>query len=79
MNIYVICLYVLVIGNFYLFIYLRSTNSNSENRDSGVADIDLGPLPSLPVRSPKQHPDNSFGNSSSSQQTTPKRAALTVT
>ncbi|CAI6354056.1 unnamed protein product [Macrosiphum euphorbiae] len=58
----------------------RSVNSNSENRDSGVADIDLGPLPSPPVRSPKQHTDDSFENSPSSQaQATPKRAALTVT
>lgn len=54
-------------------------NSNSENRDSGVADIDLGPLPSPPVRSPKQHPEDSFGNNPPSQQATPKRAALTVT
>jgi IQ motif/SEC7 domain-containing protein len=56
----------------------RSVNSNSENRDSGVSDIDLGPLPSPPVKSTKQHLDDSFGNSPS-QQTTPKRAALTVT
>jgi len=60
------------------FFFYRSVNSNSENRDSGVSDIDLGPLPSPPVKSTKQHLDDSFGNSPS-QQTTPKRAALTVT
>ncbi|XP_050529798.1 IQ motif and SEC7 domain-containing protein 1 [Daktulosphaira vitifoliae] len=56
----------------------RSGNSNSDNRDSGVADIDLGPLPSPPMRSSKQNPDDSFGNLQT-KQTTPKRAALTVT
>lgn len=63
---------------YYFFWIFRSVNSNSENRDSGVADIDLGPLPSPPVHSPKQHPDDSLENSPSSQ-ATPKRAALTVT
>jgi len=63
---------------FYFILICRSVNSNSENRDSGVADIDLGPLPSPPVRNPK-HPDDTFENSSPSQQATPKRAALTVT
>lgn len=62
-----------------IFFYNRSVNSSSENRDSGVADIDLGPLPSPPVRSPQQHSDASFGNSQTIQQATPKRAALTVT
>jgi len=52
---------------------------NSENRDSGVSDIELGTLPSLPVRSPKPHSDESFKNGQSSQQATPKRASLTVT
>lgn len=65
---------------FVLIVFVRrSVNSNSENRDSGVSDIDLGPLPSPPIRNAKQQPDNSFGNSSSPQQATPKRSALTVT
>lgn len=78
--------YILIYSYYFhgiIFIYFilifRSVNSNSENRDSGVADIDLGPLPSPPVRSPKQHPDDTFENGSPSQQATPKRAALTVT
>jgi len=48
----------------------RSINSNSENRDSGVSDIDLGPLP---MGSPKEQ--DSFRRN----QATPKRPALTVT
>lgn len=62
-----------------IFFLCRSVNSNSENRDSGVADIDLGPLPCPPVHSPKQHPDDTFENNTPSQQATPKRTALTVT
>lgn len=64
---------------YSLYFNYRSVNSNSENRDSGVSDIDLGPLPTPPVKSNKQHLDVSFDKSSSSQQTTPKRPALTVT
>jgi len=58
---------------FLLYFIYRSINSNSENRDSGVSDIDLGPLPSPPTRNSKQH--DSFGKN----QATPKRPALTVT
>jgi len=54
-------------------------NTNSENRDSGVSDVDLGPLPPYPaVKNNKPLLEISF-EKSSSQQVTPKRPALTVT
>lgn len=65
--------------NIVLYFYCRTVSTNSENRDSGVSDVDLGPLPPYPpVKNNKPLLEVSF-EKSSSQQVTPKRPALTVT
>lgn len=72
--VFTFCMHKPCVKNIF---YCRSVNSSTENRDSGVSDVDLGPLPPYPVKNNKQLLEVSFENSSS-QQVTPKRPALTV-